>query len=181
MTSKQTVVVSARMTAEEAEELDRVGAVAPAVKGRSSAIRRLIAASSSVGAKSIAKTAETGAELRLGRRTAHVPERVRDALALRDALLQTRDELTVAMGKVEKQTRAVGYSLNQIARSCNVMAFRRSHGAGPVAPFDAGEVEALKAENDRLIQRVEVLSREVAEKFASLDELTRKSTPRSRR
>lgn len=179
MASEQTVVVSARMTVEEAEELDRVGTVEPAVKNRSSAVRRLIAASSTVGAKSITKAAVTGAELRLGRRAAHVPERVRDALALRDAVLHTREELTVAMGAVEKQTRAAGYSLNQIARACNVLAFRRSHGVGPVAPFDEGEVAALKAENDRLIECVEELSRTVSEKFARLDELTRKPTPRS--
>src|SRR5699024_12794202 len=53
------------------------------------------------------------------RREARIPAGVDDARALRDAVLQTRDDLRASVAGLESQARAQGHLLNQIARACN--------------------------------------------------------------
>src|SRR5690625_7932274 len=73
------------------------------------------------------------------RREARIPAGVDDARALRDAVLQTRDDLRASVAGLESQARAQGHLLNQIARACNGAA---RHGV-PTG-FDEHLIAALK-------------------------------------
>src|SRR5699024_7476084 len=142
MSPKKTVNVMVRMTPEEAEQLDRVGGIEPAVRGRSAAVRRLIRASMVPGGTvPVEATSDPVAEEEESGREARVPVGVDDARALRDAVLETRDDLRANLVDLERQIRPQGHLLNQIARACNTAARR-----GVATGFDAAMIAALVKE-----------------------------------
>ena len=79
MSPKKTVNVMVRMTPEEAEQLDRVGGIEPAVRGRSAAVRRLIRASMVPGIITLWRPWATGLVAALGARCARAPSPSRAA------------------------------------------------------------------------------------------------------
>src|SRR5699024_12204488 len=82
-------------------------------------LRRLVSASMQQGvgcALPISTDVATDGD---SRREARIPAGVDDARALRDAVLQTRDDLRASVAGLESQARAQGHLLNQIARACN--------------------------------------------------------------
>ncbi|AZL12854.1 hypothetical protein CXR25_08560 [Brevibacterium aurantiacum] len=103
------------------------------------------------------------------RRAARIPAGVDDARALRDAVLQTRDDLRASVAGLESQARAQGHLLNQIARACNGAA---RHGV-PTG-FDEHQIAALSDEQERLSLAVVELASVVDKKMADLNRKTRR-------
>src|SRR5690625_7502584 len=95
------------------------------------------------------------------RREARIPAGVDDARALRDAVLQTRDDLRASVAGLESQARAQGHLLNQIARAWNGAAL-------PGVPTGSSEhlIAALSDAQERLTLAVAELAAVVAKKMA---------------
>ena len=111
----------------------------------------------------------TGTVHRTRNITVRIPAGVDDARALRDAVLQTRDDLRASVAGLESQARAQGHLLNQIARACNGAA---RHGV-PTG-FDEHLIAALSDEQERLSLAVVELASVVDKKMADLNRKTRR-------
>lgn len=103
------------------------------------------------------------------RRAARIPAGVDDARVLRDAVLQTRDDLHDAVNGLAGQARAQGHLLNQIARACNT-ALRRGVPAG----LDEHLIAALSDEQERLTLAVVEIAAAVDAQMSDLDRKTRR-------
>ncbi|MDN6303637.1 MAG: hypothetical protein L0J57_11430 [Brachybacterium sp.] len=169
MSPKKTVNVMVRMTPEEAEQLDRVGGIEPAVRGRSAAVRRLLRASMVPGGTvPVEATSDPVAEEESGRE-ARVPVGVDDARALRDVVLETRDEVRATLVDLERQIRPQGHLLNQIARACNTAARR-----GVATGFDAAMIAALVKEQAKLASSAVDVAGRLDETMSDLERKTRR-------
>ena len=101
--------MNVRLSPEDVAQLKRVGAIEPAVRGLGAAMRRLIHASMQPGGSvPVEATADVVADDD-SRREARIPAGVDDARALRDAVLQTRDDLraSVAVSRVRREPRVI--------------------------------------------------------------------------
>lgn len=161
--------MNVRLSPEDVAQLKRVGAIEPAVRGLGAAMRRLIHASMQPGGSvPVEATADVVADDD-SRRAARIPAGVDDARALRDAVLQTRDDLRASVAGLESQARAQGHSLNQIAKACNKAARR-----GVSTDFDEHLIAALSDEWERLSLAVVELASVVDAQMPDLDRKTRR-------
>ena len=166
-TESRSEVVSTRLTLDERVHLERIRKIEPALGSPAAALRRLVSASMQPGGSvPVEATADVVADDD-SHRAARIPAGVDDARALRDAVLQTRDDLRASVAGLESQARAQGHLLNQIARACNGAA---RHGV-PTG-FDEHQIAALSDEQERLYLVVVELASVVDKKMADLNNKT---------
>lgn len=168
-TESRSEVVSTRLTLVERAHLERIRKIEPALGSPAAALRRLVSASMQPGGSvPVEATTDVVADDD-SRRAARIPAGVDDARALRDAVLQTRDDLRASVAGLESQARAQGHSLNQIAKACNKAARR-----GVSTDFDEHLIAALSDEWERLYLAVVELASEVDAQMSDLDRKTRR-------
>lgn len=168
-TESRSEVVSTRLTLDERAHLERIRKIEPALGSPAAALRRLVCASMQPGGSVPVEVTTDVATDDDSRREARIPAGVDDARALRDAVLQTRDDLRASVAGLESQARAQGHLLNQIARACNGAA---RHGV-PTG-FDEHQIAALSDEQERLSLAVVELASVVDKKMADLNRKTRR-------
>lgn len=168
-TESRSEVVSTRLTLDERAHLERIRKIEPALGSPAAALRRLVCASMQPGGSVPVEVTTDVATDDDSRREARIPAGVDDARALRDDVLQTRDDLRASVAGLESQARAQGHLLNQIARACNGAA---RHGV-PTG-FDEHLIAALSDEQRRLSLAVVELASVVNKKMADLNRKTRR-------
>lgn len=168
-TESRSEVVSTRLTLDERAHLERIRKIEPALGSPAAALRRLVCASMQPGGSVPVEATTDVATDDDSRREARIPAGVDDARALRDAVLQTRDDLRASVAGLESQARAQGHLLNQIARACNGAA---RHGV-PTG-FNEHLIAALSDEQERLSLAVVELASVVDKKMADLNRKTRR-------
>lgn len=168
-TESRSKVVSTRLTLDQRAHLELIRLIEPAEKSSAGALRRLVEASMQPGGSVPVEATVDVSSDDDSRREARIPAGVDDARALRDAVLQTRDDLRASVAGLESQARAQGHLLNQIARACNGAA---RHGV-PTG-FDEHQIAALSDEQERLSLAVVELASVVDKKMADLNRKTRR-------